>query len=194
MASKRFPEFLSDITDRTKFPNVDDDRLQNDLDGFADFWVTDYNAHAYLKKIAKRIDTTFDSRGWSLLLRRVSYLGDDDVNLVKMLLALGVNPDVTIYNGWSPLHYCAADGMDGSVDVLLDCRADASHTDDDGDTAFDVALRKETDAKNSRLVCIERTIQYFKKLLMKNCTSCLTLFRCGRQPKSSTLRNAKISG
>jgi ankyrin repeat protein len=159
MANKRLPKFLSDITDSDEFVCVNKTRFRNDLDGFANFRVTHYGAHAYLKRIAERIDTTFQGSGGSLLLSRVSYLGDDDVNLLKMLLALGVNPDVTMYNRLSPLHVCAAFGRHDSVNVLLDCRADASETDNAGETAFDLALRMDTAAKNGKFVCI-RSIRY----------------------------------
>jgi hypothetical protein len=157
--NKSFPTFLADC-ESDGFPNIGDFNykwlLKRELAGFADFWVTDYESHLYLKRIVQRIDTTVNiyDKGWTLLLSRLSNFGDDDTELLKPLLALGSNPNVVLPDGTTALHVCAENGRSGSINVLLDCRADVRHFDLSGNTALDHAAKYDNDAKNGKSVCI----------------------------------------
>jgi ankyrin repeat protein len=59
-----------------------------------------------------------------------------------MLIDHGANVNARKYDYWTPIHVSAYNGLLGIVELLLERGADTSIKDDDGRTAYQLALRQ----------------------------------------------------
>nr|KYP61015.1 E3 ubiquitin-protein ligase KEG [Cajanus cajan] len=74
--------------------------------------------------------------GWTAL--HIAVMADD-VELVKVILAAGVDVNIRNVHNGIPLHTALARGSKSCVELLLSIGADCSLQDDDGNTAFHIA-------------------------------------------------------
>jgi ankyrin repeat protein len=81
-----------------------------------------------------------------------SALAGRSVGVVSMLLAAGVDIDVTQQRGFTPLMAAAMIGDVELTDLLLACGADSRRVSDDGRTAADVAQAAGHDMLVERLL------------------------------------------
>ena len=77
-----------------------------------------------------------DGDGVSLLWEAVR---KNDLCLVKQLLSMGANPNITTKEGWTPLHLCAQNYFVECAKILLSNHADVNQKDKWGKNVISVA-------------------------------------------------------
>ena len=77
-----------------------------------------------------------DGNGVSLLWEAVR---KNDLSLVKLLLSMGANPNITTNDGWTPLHLCAQNYYVECAKILISNHADVNLKDKWGKNVISVA-------------------------------------------------------
>ena len=90
-----------------------------------------FNKVKYLHDINEQ-----DCCGVSLLWEAVL---KNDLCLVKQLLSMGANPNITTNDGWTPLHLCAQNYYVECAKILISNHADVNHKDKWGKNVISVA-------------------------------------------------------
>lgn len=90
--------------------------------------------------------------------------GTERVEIVKVLLAKGVNVDQLLFpGGWTALHVAAHNGCDEAVAVLLENHADPGQKNQDGLTAFDLARKAGSASKDKHTEPFSKIVTLLKK-------------------------------
>ncbi|CAG0914253.1 unnamed protein product [Notodromas monacha] len=73
------------------------------------FFVTSAAKQALIDDLRMRMDSSKDAdTGMNLVYETVSFNGGDDGELLKLILSIGLDPDVAKKYSWRPLHVCAS--------------------------------------------------------------------------------------
>jgi hypothetical protein len=126
--------------------------LQQQLEKFKDYSVTDATSDNHLKKITHTIDSEVDRCTlYGLCHITVKGRKNNDSALLCQLLSMGVDPNVKTHGRDQPLHFCGEYGIWKSAQVLLDCRATQSADNRHGDTPLAIARRNHNEAKSGEM-------------------------------------------
>jgi ankyrin repeat protein len=99
-------------------------------------------AEAAVALVERGADVDARGRGWMTGTPLHSAASARHVDVARMLLASGADPNARQSGGWTPLHAAARNGSLELVDLLLEHGADPSTTNDDG--AGVVSLAEES--------------------------------------------------
>jgi ankyrin repeat protein len=115
-----------------------------DKDGWTSlmFASTPEAAEALLRKGAN-LHARSKGGSTALLIQADRYGGSSDV--LKLLLRMGADPNAAKENGWTPLMAAASRNRIGDVQALIEAGAKKSAKNDAGETALDLARKKNND-------------------------------------------------
>ncbi len=106
-------------------------------------WLDSIEADAMKKAAQERLaEQNIPENQYDSKLPEAAATGD--IELLRQLIAVGVNVNLTAYNGCTPLHAAASEGQSACVEVLLKNGANINATNDLGETPLFVAVNKDS--------------------------------------------------
>lgn len=105
------------------------------------FYVTDRSSQTWLDSVVRaRFDAAKDpDTGMCAVYEMVSFHGGDDREMMELVLACGLSPDVAKKHSWRPLHICGSYARAEAARALLLCRPDLRARNHHGRTTLGVA-------------------------------------------------------